>query len=200
MPHCCDHLLSRQRQLAGLWHFSKMAEEKRFELLRRIAATIAFPRRAHRPLGHSSKTGGSCRDRTYVPGVARLTGFQDRGIAALPNFLIWCPRSASNRHARRRWFLKPVCLPFSPPGQLNWYSRGDSNSQGKQFLKLPPLPIPPLEQYLVSRAGVEPAMPFLATGFKPVATTNSAIRTSMWCNRVVSSHGLLLFRQALPPG
>ena len=31
------------------------AERKRFELLRRISATIAFPRRAHRPLGHLSK-------------------------------------------------------------------------------------------------------------------------------------------------
>ena len=38
----------------ALARFQFLAEEKRFELLCRIATTIAFPRRAHSPLGHSS--------------------------------------------------------------------------------------------------------------------------------------------------
>ena len=34
----------------------------------------------------------------------------------------WWPRRGSNSHARRRWFLRPVCLPISPLGQIVCWS------------------------------------------------------------------------------
>lgn len=85
--------------------------------------TITFPMCADKPLRHFSKkyTGGSYRDRTCAPGITRLAGFQDRGIATLPNFL-------------------------------------------------------KLKNILVPQAGVEPAC-LKAAGFKPAASTDSAIGT-----------------------
>ena len=114
---------------------------------------------ADKPLRHFSKkyTGGSYRDRTCAPGVTRLAGFQDRGIATLPNFLklknILVPQAG----------VEPAC----PKALASKASVSTGFTTGAEILVLKErlelsenlllrqvrLPIPPLEQ-LTEKHGV----------------------------------------------
>lgn len=43
-------------------------------------------------------------------------GFEATGFAVCLRALNWYPRGDLNSHAVKRWFLRPVCLPFHHEG------------------------------------------------------------------------------------